>query len=590
MTDGVEMPARLTESVHTTDAAARRVMARARANGRMKLYGLLAIGFAVGALVLLLASVFERAAKSVTEHYAVMEIAIPEDAIDPENIAATDFAGILKKHLKETYQPSGRRERRQVYALLSDGAADDLRAAVQAGTLKLGAPVRRPMLLSDDVDLYLRGDFGALTTLSNAGALDMSEDGKEIALTANDAAFREVVGSAKAQLRDQADALRAQAARQERGISVLTEKAAGLSGAEADGNTAQIAAFTAKRDTFLARADALDQKILAQADATLALTDEMPSYFVRVNDGILKLTAVSADTATAKPLIAPSALGTAETWALEVMETPEAGRSRMTDLQVAIVEDMRSAGDLEEEWNARFFSKGDSREPELAGIKGAIVGSLLTMLITFVIAFPTGVLAAIYLEEFAPKNKLTDFIEVNINNLAAVPSIVFGLLGVGVFLWLMPDLRSTPLIGGFVLALMTLPTIVIASRAALKAVPPSIRSAALGLGASRTQTVFHHVLPLAMPGILTGSIIGMAQALGETAPLLLIGMVAFITSVPTGVTDAATVLPVQVFIWANQSETMFDYRTAAAIVVLLGFLIVMNLLAIVLRKRFERRW
>jgi len=577
-------------SVHTTEIATERVKARARSNARLKLYGLMAIGFAVGALVLLLWSVFERAIKTTTEHYAIVEMAIPQDSIDPENVGATDFSGMLKAYLKETYQPSGRRERKQVYALLSDGASDDLRSAAQEGTLELDTPVARPMLLSDDVDLYLRGEFGDLSKLKSSGALDMVQDGDEITLTASDNAFREVIGSAKAQLRDQAEALRAQAARQEIGITVLTERADLLDGEESSDNALQIASFEAKRDAFLARAEALDEKIVAGADVTLALTDEMPSYFVRAHDGILKLTAASASVATAKPLIAPSVVETTTAWELDVIETPEEGRARMTDLQVAIVEDMRSKGAIEEKWNARFFSKGDSREPELAGIRGAIVGSLWTMLITFVIAFPTGVLAAIYLEEFAPKNKLTDFIEVNINNLAAVPSIVFGLLGVGVFLWLMPDLRSTPLIGGIVLALMTLPTIVIASRAALKAVPPSIRSAALGLGASRTQTVFHHVLPLAMPGILTGSIIGMAQALGETAPLLLIGMVAFITSVPEGVTDAATVLPVQVFIWANQSETMFDYRTAAAIVVLLGFLIVMNLLAIILRKRFERRW
>ncbi len=590
MTDMTAGAAEPEKSVHTTEAAARRVKARARANGRLKLYGLLAIGFAVGALVLLLWSVFERAMKSTTEHYATIEMAIPQDAVDPDNVGATDFSGMLKAHLKTTYKPAGRRERKQVYALLSDGAADDLRSAARQGTLEYGAPERRPMLLSDDADLYLRGDFGTLSTLPSAGALEMTAQGDDFVLIADGAAFRDVIGSAKAELRDQADRNRAQAARQETGIAVLTEKAASLQGAEAEGNAAQIAAFKIKRDTFLARAGALDQKILGGADETLVLTDEMPSYFIRANGGILKLVEASANTALAKPLIAPSAVSGTAAWELEVMATPEAGRTRMTDLQIAIIEDLRSGGNLQEIANTRFFSKGDSREPELAGIKGAIVGSLLTMLITFVIAFPTGVLAAIYLEEFAPKNKLTDFIEVNINNLAAVPSIVFGLLGVGVFLWLMPDLRSTPLIGGVVLALMTLPTIVIASRAALKAVPPSIRAAALGLGASRTQTVFHHVLPLAMPGILTGSIIGMAQALGETAPLLLIGMVAFITSVPEGVTDAATVLPVQVFIWANQSETMFDYRTAAAIVVLLGFLIVMNLLAIILRKRFERRW
>jgi phosphate transport system permease protein len=212
------------------------------------------------------------------------------------------------------------------------------------------------------------------------------------------------------------------------------------------------------------------------------------------------------------------------------------------------------------------------------------------MLVTFVLAFPIGVSAAIYLEEFAPKNKLTDFIEVNINNLAAVPSIVFGLLGLSLFLGVFGVPRSAPIAGGLVLALMTLPTIIIASRAAIRAVPPSIRDAAVGLGASPIQASFHHVLPLAMPGILTGTIIGMAQALGETAPLIMIGMVAFIVDVPQGITDSASVLPVQVFRWSDFPERAFEARTAAAICVLLLFLVVMNAIAVFLRKRFERRW
>jgi phosphate transport system permease protein len=223
-------------------------------------------------------------------------------------------------------------------------------------------------------------------------------------------------------------------------------------------------------------------------------------------------------------------------------------------------------------------------------VKGALFGSILTMLIVICLSVPVGVFTAIYLEEYAPKNRLTDLIEVNINNLAAVPSIVFGLLGLAVFLNWFSLPRSAPLVGGMVLALMTLPTIIIAARAALRAVPPSIREAALGIGASKVQTVFHHVLPLAMPGIMTGTIIGMAQALGETAPLLMIGMVAFIVDIPGGFTDAATVLPVQIFMWADFPEPAFQQKTSAAILILLGFLVIMNAIAVVLRKRFERRW
>jgi phosphate transport system permease protein len=264
--------------------------------------------------------------------------------------------------------------------------------------------------------------------------------------------------------------------------------------------------------------------------------------------------------------------------------------SRIDDRQVAMIEQLQQNERIRIAFNTTFFSAGDSREPEQAGIRGAIVGSFWTLLVTLLVSLPVGIAAAIYLEEFAPQNRFTDFIEININNLAAVPSIVFGLLGLAVFINFFGMPRSAPLIGGLVLSLMTLPTIIIASRAALKSVPPSIKEAALGIGASKMQVVFHHTLPLAMPGILTGSIIGMAQALGETAPLLMIGMVAFIVEVPGGVLDSATVLPVQIFLWSDSPERAFTALTAATILVLLGFLTVMNAIAIYLRKRFERRW
>ena len=270
-------------------------------------------------------------------------------------------------------------------------------------------------------------------------------------------------------------------------------------------------------------------------------------------------------------------------------ELPESGR-KVKDLQLGWYDRMEQEGRIETRFNTGFFSTGDSREPEQAGIWGAIVGSFLTMLVTLILAFPVGLAAAVYLEEFAPKNRLTDLIEVNINNLAAVPSIVFGLLGLAVFLNFFELPRSAPLVGGMVLALMTLPTIIIAARASLLAVPPSVREAALGLGASRVQVVSHHVLPLAMPGILTGTIIGMARALGETAPLLMIGMVAFIVDIPGGPTDASTVMPVQIYLWADSPERGFVEKTSGAVIVLLAFLVVMNASAVYLRKKFERRW
>jgi phosphate transport system permease protein len=262
----------------------------------------------------------------------------------------------------------------------------------------------------------------------------------------------------------------------------------------------------------------------------------------------------------------------------------------ISETQKKIVDQFDFEGKIETRFNWIFFENSDSREPELAGIRGALVGSLLTLIVTLLLSFPIGVATAIYLEEFAPKNKITDFIEVNINNLAAVPSVIFGLLGLAIFINFFGVPRSVPLVGGLVLALMTLPTIIISSRAAIKSVPPSIREAAYGMGASKMQTVMHHVLPLAMPGMLTGTIIGMAQALGETAPLLMIGMVAFIVDVPGSITDPSTVLPVQIFLWADSPERAFVERTSAAIMVLLAFLILMNSFAVWLRKRLERRW
>jgi len=268
----------------------------------------------------------------------------------------------------------------------------------------------------------------------------------------------------------------------------------------------------------------------------------------------------------------------------------EAEPGPLNQNQVAWFDQLVKNDGLELRFNKTFFSHGDSREPEQAGVWGAVMGSLFTLALTLLLSFPIGVAAAIYLEEFAHKNRWTDLIEVNINNLAAVPSIVFGLLGLAVFIGFFGMPRSAPLVGALVLTLLTLPTIIIASRAALKGVPPSIREAALGMGASKIQMVTHHVLPLAMPGMLTGTIIGMARALGETAPLLMIGMVAFIVDVPKSVTDPATVLPVQVFLWSDSPERAFVERTSGAIIVLLGFLVVMNATAVVLRNKFERRW
>lgn len=271
------------------------------------------------------------------------------------------------------------------------------------------------------------------------------------------------------------------------------------------------------------------------------------------------------------------------------MDLPQKKR-RISDVESALLDTLGAAGRTREVFNTGFFTNGDSREPEIAGILSALVGSALSIAVCFALSFPIGILAAVYLEEFAPRNRMSDLIEVNINNLAAVPSIVFGLLGLAVFLGYMGLPRSSPLVGGMVLSLMTLPTIIIASRASLKSVPPSIKEAALALGATPVQAIFHHVFPVALPGMLTGAIVGMARALGDTAPLLMIGMVAFIVDVPKSILEPATALPVQIFLWADAPERAFTEKTAAAIIVLLTFLIAMNLIAILLRRKLQVRF
>jgi phosphate transport system permease protein len=370
----------------------------------------------------------------------------------------------------------------------------------------------------------------------------------------------------------------------------LAERAAKLRD-EADALERRSGAESAERVAAM-RAEAVElQKRYDAPSADETLDGNLPSILAEINGGIVKATKLSASSISGETLIPLKSTDAANpgSWSILKYDTPESARM-VSDRKVAVLDKLESAGKVEKSFNWLFFTAGDSREPELAGIRGAVVGSVLTLLVTLGLCLPIGVLAAIYLEEFAPKNRLTDFIEININNLAAVPSIVFGLLGLAVFLNFFGMPRSAPLVGGLVLALLVLPTIIIAARAALKAVPPSIREGALGVGASKQQAIFHHVLPLALPGIMTGSIIGMAHALGETAPLLMIGMVAFIVDVPQAITEAATVMPVQIYLWSDLPEPAFQYKTAAAITVLLMILFLMNGTAIWLRKKFERRW
>ncbi len=415
-----------------------RLRRRHRAERNFRIYGAAAIGFALLSLIVLLASIGWRGISVFTQYRVVLSVDLDAREIDPEGtrqadaLGAANYSKLVRAALREQFTDvSGRKEKRRLYALVSAGAAYQIRSAVLEDPDLVGTTHTFSVPLAADADLYLKGRVSA--------------------------------------------------------------------------------------------------------------------------------------------------------------ETPEKSR-KLKDRQIAWLEALRERGMIERVFNTGFFTSGDSRESELAGVGGAIVGSCLTLLVTLLVCFPVGVAAAVHLEEFAPKNRLTDVIEVNINNLAAVPSIVFGLLGLAVFLGPLHMPRSAPLVGGLVLALRTLPVIIIVSRAALAAVPPSIREAALGLGASRLQLIVHHLLPLAFPGILTGTIIGMAQALGETAPLLMVGMVAFVADVPDGFLSPSTVLPVQVFLWSDTPERGFEALTSGAIIVLLVFLLALNAVAVFLRQRFETRF
>jgi phosphate transport system permease protein len=441
--------------------------------------------------------------------------------------------------------------------------------------------------------MFMKGRSTPVHTSAGEGTLTLETagDGKTIRIRASDDAFAPILAEAETLLARRAAVLEREIARLER---TLAEQQARLEETLDAKVRADLGRAVADAERRIARGTSRLGELRARsatgADG-LSLAGEMPSWLVQVNGGAVKATTVSPDRMIGEILIPPAELGPGEpgTWRIIELTTPEDDR-RLKDQQIAWVLDLKQQGQIKKRFNTLFFTNGSSREPELAGIAGALMGSFYTLVLTLLFSFPIAVGAAVYLEEFAPKNRFTDLIEVNINNLAAVPSIVFGLLGLAVFINFFGVPRSTPLVAAMVLTLMTLPTIIIASRAALKSVPPSIREAALGVGASPLQAQVHHVLPLALPGMLTGTIIGMAQALGETAPLLMIGMIAFIVDIPSGFTDSATVLPVQIFLWADSPERGFVERTSAAIMVLLGFLILMNLTAVLLRRRFERRW
>jgi phosphate transport system permease protein len=586
-------------SVHTTNAASRRLRRRYSFERRFKFAGMFAIALATFALAALLWTVLGNAVGAMRQSYITLPVqldpaalGIPQDA-DAETIRGGNFEGLVKKAMR-TALPSatGRTAKRQLYKLTSDGAALALRSATMADPGLLGKTKKMSLLASDDADLWLRGHGDKLEVLPSQGTATPAAKEDKVEIKIASSSFQTIIETIKQSLRDAAARLRRQVIAQERGITYFENRLKDKSLSEDDRKRGEAALLNHRTEAKTLSAQAADFEARAKASAGFEnLTSELPSFFVRINEGVVKIEQAKGDTIVGQPILPLKSMdaATAGEWQLERLITSEVGR-RINDQQAIWLDHLGRQGLISRPLNWPFFTSSNSREAEIAGVWGAIVGSFWTMLVTFLLAFPIGVMAAIYLEEFAPHNKITDFIEVNINNLAAVPSIVFGLLGLAVFIGFFGVPRSTALAGGIVLALMTLPTIIIAGRAAIKAVPPSIREAALGVGASKVQTVSHHVLPLAMPGILTGTIIGMAQALGETAPLLMIGMFAFIREVPSGVVEPATALPVQIYQWSDFPERLFDMKTAGAIVVLLLFLIIMNALAILLRRRFERKW
>jgi phosphate transport system permease protein len=536
MTDtasALDLPRRAA-SVHTDDAARERLKARYAAERRFKWMGAAAFAVAGIFLVLLLSTIVMQALPALRMNYLTLPLDLSAAMVNPQDAAGADYDKIVQDALLANFpQATGRQDRRLARGLISTGSGTILRRAVANGDVALGETVEYPVPLDDFADLYMKG------LLAGKGSVNPVQ---------------------------------------------ATVTPSGTSGD---------IELTFDNDSILALARGLGA--VAGENGLLRLTSGAASLLLGIDGGVVKMTEITPATvgAIAKGIVysplanaEPAPSGAAS---LRIIDLPEGSR-KISDKEIVWLDGLKAQGLVHSRFNSQFFFTGASREPELAGIWGAVVGSFLTMIVTLGLSFPIGVSAAIYLEEFAKKNRWTNLIEVNINNLAAVPSIVFGLLGLAVFLNFFGLPRSAPLVGGMVLALMTLPIIIIASRAALRAVPPSIREAALGIGASKVQTVFHHVLPLAMPGIMTGTILGMAHALGETAPLLMIGMVAFIVDIPGGFTDPATILPVQIFMWADFPEAGFQQKTAAAILILLGFLIIMNAMAVIVRKRFERRW
>ncbi|MHA6287331.1 phosphate ABC transporter permease PstA [Maricaulis sp. CAU 1757] len=580
MTDRPETPS-------VRELVERRLAHRYRSEWRFRTAGFAAVATAIIILIVLLGSIVAQGIPALTTKEIVLPVELEEGIVDPagdrseESLRRGSYSRVLQTGMRDLF-PSvdDRRELRALFGLYTPLNAPRLMDEVLERPGLVGSQYNFRMPLADDLDLYLKGRLVEDRIMRPDGLLSLDTVGDGVMVQSTEADFAGLVASMREVIAAEVAALRAQAAQ-------FAEQAALLSGDDA-------AEAEARAARLVAQADAR-QALLAAEDGLIPLDDDLPSVLVETAGHSVRMTALAVDGqgGRGERLLNDEAISQVGDWDIYVIETP-AARRRVDDQVIAWTRDLARRGVIETSFNTYLFSNADSREPELAGVKGALYGSILTMIVTLLISVPIGVFTALYLEEYAPKNRFTALIEVNINNLAAVPSIVFGLLGLAVFINAFGLPRSAPLVGGLVLSLMTLPTVIIATRAALKAVPQSVRQAALAVGASKTQTVFHHVLPLAAPGVLTGSIIGLAQALGETAPLLMIGMVAFIADAPSlglsGFTEPATVMPVQIFLWSDGAERAFEARTAAAILVLLALMLSFNSLAIYLRRRFERRW
>ena len=535
-----------------SDANARRLKKRYGANRRLQAYGLAAIVVAIGLLGTLVGSLVVEGYKAFYQSKAKIEIQLDPALIDPTNLADANYRGIFNTAIERLFPDvTTPAEKRQLADLFSSEARYTLRDYVLRHPDQIGKTINLQVSLSDPFDQLEKGVIPRYV---------------EALGSAEKARFAFLVNRGLIDGRGSEASLKVNLFMDPQKVSPGDITAGDFRSLISDGLLAVVRSpdFVEKISDVL-REDA--------ADAVKAYVTANPGSIGQVVENF-KL-----------PLSKPYA-------ALASGETPLVYNQRFaSEKQFEWLDRLKAEGLISYPFASELFLNSTSRFPELAGLAGAIAGSFYALLVCFAISFPLGIAAAIYLEEFAPKNRWTYLIEVNINNLAAVPSVVFGLLGLAVFLNTFGLPRSAPLVGGMVLSLITLPTIIITTRAALKAVPPSIREAALGIGASRHQVVMHHVLPLAMPGVLTGVIIGLAHALGETAPLLLIGMNAFIPSIENiGLLEPATALPTQIYAWADSPERGFVARTSAAILVLLGFLVLMNAIAIFFRQRFERNW